>query len=180
MFEFVFTSKKDTPDWNQVPCADSRDVVYHNGNSKKKGKCDVFLKMVNCFCQVISIMQFRNPLAISQSQELVTDGHVNPAVGKLLDQARDSLDKLAKESLKLLKNSEKMGDEDAKKLRQMYATSQQDLANVQHVKMFGELPNNKELTKNNFDQAVYNVAQNVEKFNKQIEICRAAIRAKNN
>lgn len=125
---------------------------------------------------------FQLPNHPATCQELVVDGELAAPVNKLLDQAKSALEKLTKEAVKLLKSPEKLTADQAKQMRQMYATAaaQKDISNVDHVRMFAELPSGQELTKQAFDAHVYQVAGNVDKFNQHIEACNGTIRAKSN
>ena len=106
-------------------------------------------------------------------------GKVPANINKLLDQAKGALDKLCKDALKILKDSEKIPDQ-GKLLKSKYALAQKDLGLINHVKMFREMPDERPLNKDTFDKCVYEVAQHVETLNSAIESAKADLRAKNN
>ena len=106
-------------------------------------------------------------------------GKVPANINKLLDQAKGALDKLCKDALKILKDSEKIPDQ-GKLLKSKYALAQKDLGLINHVKMFRDMPDERPLNKDTFDKCVYEVAQHVETLNSAIESAKADLRAKNN
>ena len=82
--------------------------------------------------------------------------------------------------MKLLKNQDMLEPQQAKTLRSQYATCQRDLSEVNHVRLFRELPNGKPLNKQSFDAAVFEVAQHVEQLNESVEQAKAKVRARSN
>ena len=100
-------------------------------------------------------------------------------INELLDGARQALERLSRDALKILKDGAKLTD-GGKALRGHYNACQQDLASINHVKLFKELPNDKPLTKQNFDLCVFEVAKHVEALNLEVESSKAKLRAKSN
>ena len=100
-------------------------------------------------------------------------------INELLDGASKALERLSRDALKILKDGTKLTD-GGKALRGHYNACQQDLASINHVKLFKELPNDKPLTKQNFDACVFEVAKHVEALNLEVESCKAKLRAKSN
>ena len=95
----------------------------------------------------------------------------------MLDGASKALERLSRDALKILKDGSKLTD-GGKAMRGHYNACQQDLASINHVKLFKELPNDKPLTKQNFDACVFEVAKHVEALNLEVE--KAKLRAKSN
>ena len=113
-------------------------------------------------------------------QDITEKGKLPASINKLLDQAKTSLEKLSTSAMKLLKNQDMLEPQQAKTLRSQYATCQRDLSEVNHVRLFRELPNGKPLNKQSFDAAVFEVAQHVEQLNESVEQAKAKVRARSN
>ena len=113
-------------------------------------------------------------------QDITEKGKLPASITKLLDQAKTSLEKLSTSAMKLLKNQDMLEPQQAKTLRSQYATCQRDLSEVNHVRLFRELPNGKPLNKQSFDAAVFEVAQHVEQLNESVEQAKAKVRARSN
>ena len=102
-------------------------------------------------------------------------------ITKLLDQAKGALEKLLRDSLKILKDNADGLDQNGANLKKHYSQAQTDLNLVNHVITFHELPDSPGgLTKDAFDKKVFEVAQHVESLNQEIEVSRARVKAKKN
>ena len=102
-------------------------------------------------------------------------------ITKLLEQAKGALEKLVRDSLKILKDNADCLDENGASLKKHYSQAQNDLNLINHVMTFHELPDSPgSITKDVFDKKVYQVAQHVEALNQEIEVSRAKVKAKKN
>ena len=147
----------------------------HGGSDKKEADVDQFNKLKN----VLGSLDWTFDYTDKQVKNFAEGGKVPKDISKLLDQAKGALERLSKDALKILKDPSKLSDK-GKALRGHYNTAQQDLANVNHVVLFRELPNELPLTKDNFDACVFKVAQHVEALNQEVETSKAKVRAGSN
>eukprot|EP00438_Fugacium_kawagutii_P008317 Skav206340 [mRNA] locus=scaffold1420:525939:526722:+ [translate_table: standard] len=108
------------------------------------------------------------------------DGKIPKQIETLLNQAKGALDKLSKDSIKCLQKDANKLPDGGKKLRNLYSQAQKDLHNIEHVRMFKELPDQRPLTKATFDACVMAVAEHVEQLNEELETTKALIKARSN
>ena len=83
----------------------------------------------------------------------LADGQIPPAILKLVTQATESQQNLAKEAKTIIKNWKgTKSDERLAKLRKGHAACDSNLAKLTHMKEFHELPDDMEPTKSNLDK----------------------------
>lgn len=97
---------------------------------------------------------------------------------KIVDKAHAACNKLLKDGAKLSKNK---GLEDKMSImKEAYATLSKHLRNLDYVKEWKELPEETVLNKENLDAFLGTIAKNVQKYNKEIESAKEALKALNN
>ena len=103
---------------------------------------------------------------------------IPPAIQELIKEATDSQAKLAKEASVIIKawTGDKM-DERFKKLKSGHGTCQTNIAKLNHMREFHELPDNLESTKENLDQVMLAMATHTSEYNELVEVTRGLIKA---
>ena len=124
--------------------------------------------------------QLKWPFAFKASDhKCLEKGEVPQTMKLMVDKAFDANSRLCQDGMKILKKLEE-GSDIWKKLKNEYCNSQRHLCDIKHSLDFHELPNNKELTKANFDGMMLEVAQNTSSFNETLEMAKGKVRAAQN
>lgn len=103
---------------------------------------------------------------------------IPPAIQDLIKEATDSQAKLAKEASLIIKAwTGDKSDERFKKLKTGHGVCNTNIAKLNHMKEFHELPDNMESTKENLDQVMLNMATHTSEYNELVEVTRGLIKA---
>ena len=96
----------------------------------------------------------------------------------IVKQATESQAKLMKEAMVMIKSWKgEKDDEFLVKMKQGHAVCSQNLAKLQHMKEFEELPNNLPANRENLDDLMMGMAVHTKEYNELVETCRGRLRA---
>ena len=114
-----------------------------------------------------------------KDMKALTNGDkIPPAILNIVTQASESQSKLMKEAMQMIRGWKGDKDEDnLVKLRKGHAICNQNLAKLQHMKEFHELPGDLDPTRDNLDKMMVDMAQHTKQYNELVETCRAMVRA---
>ena len=112
-------------------------------------------------------------------QKLLDSGKLSDAMTLVLGQAKDSNEKLHKESMKILSKLTPSSTLFAP-LKKGVTTMDKNLGAIVHVLTWKELPDETAVTKEKFDKFIYEVAEATEKMNELVLTTKAALKSKLN
>ena len=111
--------------------------------------------------------------------KLLDSGKLSDAMAIVLGQAKESNEKLQKESMKILSKLNTSSSLFAP-LKKGITTMDKNLQNISHVLTWKELPDETAVTKEKFDKFIFEVAEATEKMNELVLTTKAALKAKQN
>ena len=116
-----------------------------------------------------------------QDCERFLPGAAIPAsIATLIKEATESQTKLAKEAGLIIKQwTGDKTDQRFGKLKKGHGVCTQNIARLNHMKEFHELPDDLEPTKENLDKVMLDMATHTSEYNELIEVTRGVLKAKN-
>ena len=116
---------------------------------------------------------------VDKDVKALADGNkIPPAILNIVSQATDSQTKLMKEAMTMIKGWK--GDKDSENLvllKKGHAKCNQNLAQLQHMKEFHELPGDLDPSRANIDKVMLEMATHTKQYNELVETCRGLARA---
>ena len=110
-------------------------------------------------------------------KKALENGKITEQMQTVLDQAKDSNDKLHKEALKicakLTPDSKHYGP-----LKKGITTMDKNLTNISHVLTWKELPEEVPITKEKFEKFIFGIAESTEQMNELVMTTKAALKSK--
>ena len=112
-------------------------------------------------------------------EKMLPGSSIPPAILNLIKEATESQTKLAKEATHLIKGwAGDKTDERFMKLKKGHCLCNQNVAKLNHMKEFQELPDDLEPTKSNLDKIMLDMATHTSEYNELIEITKGIMKAK--
>ena len=113
------------------------------------------------------------------AQKFLPGANIPPAIMNLIREASDSQSKLAKEATSIIKQwTGDKSDERFVRLKKGHCICNQNIAKLNHMKEFHELPDDLEATKENLDQVMMSMATHTSDYNELIETSRGFLKSK--
>jgi hypothetical protein len=111
--------------------------------------------------------------------KLLDSGKLSEAMTTVLGQAKESNEKLQKESMKILSKLSNSSPLFAP-LKKGITAMDKNLQNISHVLTWKELPDETAVTKHKFDKFIFEIAEATEKMNELVLTTKASLKAKLN
>ena len=143
-------------------------------NQKKKVSKDQLKLLADNFAAVGWTWKYQD----KDVSSLADAKKIPAAILNIVNQATDSQSKLMKEAMSMIKNWKgEKENRDLVALKHGHATCSQNLAKLQHMKEFQELPGDMAPTRANLDKIMMEMAVHTKDYNELVETCRGRLRA---